>query len=171
MNNGRVVKINNKSMGKMPLFYGNKITCNFKNTAIQGIQTVSKLSQLYFSEENFENVQQQIRYNVWIASNKKYQISKQSPIELEIVMRSMYLQHSKNLNCKFQEQIKSLNELVINWCVPRILSEIQQYVGYINDVENLPMPIDRPTNISNKGTKVLKSVTDTFISLGPSSTQ
>lgn len=171
MNNGRVIKINNKSFEKMPLFYGNKTTCNFKKNALQGIQTVSKLSMLFFSEENVENVQQLIRYNVWISSNKKYVISKQSPLQLEIVMRSMYLQHSRNMECRYKEQIDNLNKLVVNWCVPRIMSEIQQYLGYINDVENLPMPIDRPTNISNKGTKILRSVTDTFMHLGPSSVQ
>ena len=171
MNNGRVVYINNESFGKMPLFTGNKTTCNFKKTALQGIQTASPLSLLYFSQENIEIVQELLRYTVWILSDKKYVIDKQSPIELEIVMRSMFLQHSKNLPCKFNEQIKNLNQLVVNWCAPRILSEVEQYIGYIQDVQNLPMPIDRPSNLSNKGTKVLRSVTDTFMHLGPSSTQ
>ena len=162
MDNGRVVNINDTKYDKLPMFKGDVADKRFKYNALQGIQTPSSLSLLFFSKENIDIIQKIIRYNVWKLSQEKYIIDRQSDTELEIVMRSMYLQHSRNLNCKLNEQIKKLNQLVIDWCAPRILIQVQQYIGYIHDVENLPMPIDRPTNISNKGSKVLKSVTTTF---------
>ena len=77
-------------------------------------------------------------------------------------MRSIYLQHSLNLNCNIKEQIKKLNDLVIGWAGPRVLNEVEQYIGYINNVENMPVPMDRPKNLSIKGSKSLRSVTSTF---------
>ena len=38
--------------------------------------------------------------------------------------------------------------MVTDWCVPRIIEEINQYVGYINDISTLPMPIDLPQESS-----------------------
>ena len=162
MYNGRVVNINETKFDKLPMFTDDVANNKFKYNALKGIQTPSSLSLLFFSKENIDIIQKIIRYTVWKLSNEKYVIDRQSDTELEIVMRSMYLQHSRNLQCKLNDQIKKLNKLVIDWCAPKIFIQVQQYLGYIHDVENLPMPIDRPTNISNKGAKVLKSVTTTF---------
>ena len=30
-------------------------------------------------------------------------------------MRSMFLQHSPNLNCKIKEQIRYINQMVVDW--------------------------------------------------------
>jgi len=162
MDNGRVININDTKFEKMPMFLGDVANSKFKYNALKGIQTPSPLSLLFFSKENIDIIQKIIRYDVWKFSNEKYVIDRQSDTELEIVMRSMYLQHSRNLQCKLNEQIRKLNKLVTDWTAPKIFIQVQQYFGYIHDVENLPMPIDRPTNISNKGSKVLKSVTTTF---------
>ena len=77
-------------------------------------------------------------------------------------MRSTYLQHSPNLPNKIKEQIDYLNGLVSDWCVEQILPEVQQYFGYIKEIENMPMPIDLPLNLSSKGSRSLRSVTTTF---------
>ena len=107
-------------------------------------------------------VQNMIRHQVWLASDKKYVIGRQSDTDLEVVMRSYYLQYSRNLDCDIAGQIRELNTLTVGWCVPRILSEVQQYMGYVNDVEHMPMPIELPKNLSQKGTRTLRSVTTTF---------
>ena len=74
----------------------------------------------------------------------------------------MYLQHSLNLDCKIKDQIKKLNDMVIGWAGPKVLNEVDQYLGYIKNVEHMPMPMERPKNLSITGTKTLKSVTTTF---------
>ena len=95
-------------------------------------------------------------------SMDKLIISKQSDVDVKIVMRSIFLQHSPNLNYNIPEQIKYLDQMVTDWCVPRIIAEINQYVGYISDISTLPMPIDLPQNLSSKGTKISRSITSTF---------
>ena len=135
---------------------------NFQVEALYGIQETSQLNQLFFSKKNMENIQNMIRYNVFLKSDKKFIIDKQSDIELEIVMRSIYLQHSPNLPNKTKEQIEYLNKLVSDWCVEQIIPEVIQYIGYIKEIEYMPLPIDLPLNLSSKGTRVLRSVTTTF---------
>ena len=95
-------------------------------------------------------------------TDKKHIIGKQSEIELEVIMRSIYLQHSPNLPNQIKEQIKYLNDLVVNWCVEKIIPELYQYLGYLKEVEYMPIPLDLPLNLSSKGSRSLRSVTTTF---------
>ena len=42
------------------------------------------------------------------------------------------------------DEIKSLNDRVTNYSTENITSNLQQYLGYIKDIEKLPTPMDRP---------------------------
>jgi hypothetical protein len=70
-------------------------------------------------------------------------------------MRSLYLQYSKNLEYNIPGQIRDLNKLVIDWCVPRIMSEIGMYQYYLKDISSLPVPLSHPMSQSSAGTKSL----------------
>lgn len=160
--NGRVT-LNNEYIKDMNMIDKTGETMNnFQVESLYGIQETSQLNQLFFSKKNMENIQNMIRYEVWNKTEQKYIIDKQSDIELQIIMRSIYLQHSPNLPNKIKEQIKYLNELVRDWCTEQIIPEIQQYYGYMKEVEYMPMPIDLPLNLSSKGSRTLRSVTTTF---------
>ena len=159
--NGRVITTN-KPLKDLQMIENNTTQVNFQQEALYGIQETTKLNQLFFSKQNMNNIQDKIRYQVYINTEKKHVIGKQSDVELEIIMRSIYLQHSPNLPNQIQEQIKYLNELVSNWCVEKIIPEIYQYVGYLKEVEYMPVPLEHPVNLSSKGTKNLRSVTTTF---------
>jgi len=161
--NGRVVNVGDTSFKPLPMFpEDNNKKNNFKNEALKGIQTDSPLSFLFFSKLNMERLQELIRYQVWIQSGKKHVIDKQSTTELEIIMRGVYLQYSLNQNCNFKKQIDYLNKLVLDYCVPNILSEVEQYLGYLDNIQKLPNPLPLPQNLSSAGTKTLRSVTTTF---------
>jgi hypothetical protein len=160
--NGRVT-ITNDNIKDMNMIDGkNETMQNFQVEALYGIQETSTLNQLFFSKKNMEIIQNMIRHNVYERSEKKFVIGRQSDIELEIIMRSIYLQHSPNLPDKIKEQIQYLNNLVNDWCVEQIIPEVQQYIGYIKEIEFMPMPIDLPLNLSSKGSRSLRSVTTTF---------
>ena len=160
--NGRVTLNKNENIKDMSMSDNNGVKNNFQVEALYGIQETSTLNQLFFSKKNMEYIQDKIRFNVYEKSNKKYIIDKQSDVELEIVMRSIYLQHSPNLPNKTKEQIEYLDGLVVNWCSEKILPEVNQYLGYIKEIEYMPSPIDLPLNLSSKGSRTLKSVTTTF---------
>ena len=162
--NGRVINIDNEERPSFPLFHTSKDNSGkwFKCTALSGIQENSNLSLMYFSKQNIQRLQNLIRYTVYKESNGKYTVDNQSEIDLKIIMRSIYLQHSPNLECHIIKQIEFLNNLVVNWCYPKIINEVSQYIGYVKDVEKLPVPLEHPQNLSSAGTKTLKSVTSTF---------
>jgi hypothetical protein len=107
-------------------------------------------------------IQDMIRYNVYVKSDNRFIIDKQSDVELEIIMRSIYLQYSPNLLTNIKEQIQYLNGLVKDWCTQQIIPEIEQYNGYLKEIEYMPVPIDLPLNLSSKGSRSLRSVTTTF---------
>ncbi len=105
-----IVDIRNKTFKPYKLFNkegktGNTIANDFNE---------NQLSKLYFSKNNVDNVHSLIRYNVWLQSGKKHIISKQSTLQLEIIMRSIFLQYSKNLPNNLKEQIDELNNYVMS---------------------------------------------------------
>ena len=70
-------------------------------------------------------------------------------------MRSIYLQYSKNLPYNIKEQIKELNTMILDYCIPNILTEVEQYLSYKVNVSTLPKPMARPESLSSAGTKTL----------------
>jgi hypothetical protein len=70
-------------------------------------------------------------------------------------MRSLYLQYAKNLEFDIPGQIAELNRLVVDWSVPRVMSEISMYEYYLKDISTLPIPIAPPMQVSSAGTKSL----------------
>lgn len=128
----------------------------YKQEAVKTIQTTSLLSNAFFSKKNIDIIQNNIRYSVWVKSNKKHIIGRQSDVQLQIVMRSIFLQNSKNLPTNIKEQIINLNLLVEKYCVFKILSEIEQYISYKETVSTLAKPMVRPMQTSIKGEKTLE---------------
>ncbi len=163
--NGRVVNYNNNDIKDVPIYeqYTKDQTLkNFQVEALYGIQETSMLSHVFFSRANLNKIQDMIRYQVYIKSGKKYIIDRQSDVTLEIIMRGTYLQHSPNLPNKIKEQIEYLDNLVVLYAVEQILPEVEQYIGYLSEIQYMPMPIDLPQNLSSKGSRSLRSVTSTF---------
>jgi len=126
---------------------------------LEGIQERSQLSDIYFSKANMELLQKLIIYNVWMNSKKQYNIGEQNNTELIVIMRSMYLQYSKNLKCKIKEQIRELNDRVVKYSVEIIITNIKQHKSYINQLDKPLDMIDRGISTSITGNK-LKEVTE-----------
>ncbi len=132
---------------------------NFPEMAITGIHEKSILNQLYFNKLNVKNIQNMIRYNIYRVSDKKYVIGEQDPIELQIIMRSIYLQYSRNNYTNIKEQIQRLDEIVVEEITPKILTNIQQYLTYLKD-KSKPFygngPLEAPINVNSAGLKSLR---------------
>ena len=124
---------------------------SFEEEAIKGIHSENGISKIFFSNKNIEYIQATIRYSVYQKTKKT--ISDQDPDAIKIIMRSMYLQYSQNLSCKFKQQLDHLNYKVVEYCVPQVLSGMEQYVKYLKDITTMPEFINRPVNVSSKGEK------------------
>ena len=117
--------------------------------AVKGILEENNLTRLFFSPQNIEAIQNSIRYYVYKLSDGQI-ISNQSPDELFIVMRSTYLQYSQNISTNdVLAEIKYLNKMVINYCVEKIVSELVSYNLYLEDINKLPIPNNRPRDTSS----------------------
>lgn len=125
------------------------------NTISQSISN-TKLSTLYFSKSNIEKIQLLIIRKVYEDSDKRFSIKEQSEQELLIIMRSYYLQFSKNLDTDINKQIENLNMMVINWCSNNIISNIEQHINYKKVSSTLPMPLERAQLPTQKGTRTLE---------------
>jgi hypothetical protein len=156
--NGRMEDIDiNKSYPQFELFQENHRGPE-KNygDSLTGIMQESVLSRVYFSHRNIDNLQQKIIDTIYNESKGKLSIGKQSANELKIIMRSIYLEHSKNVECKIQEQVSQLNKLVLNYCVKNIMVNATQYVNYIRELKKPTEIMDNPSNNGIAGTKTLQ---------------
>lgn len=128
---------------------------NFASQAIRHLHSESKVGDVFFSKPNIDALQQGIRYLVYTKTNEKYNIGNQSETDLQVIMRSIYLQYCKNQESDIMCQVKSLNSKVLDYCVPTILAELNQHISFINDISYLPIPLDRGQHVSTSGTKFL----------------
>ncbi len=152
-NNSGRIQINNNIP---PKSYEDNVTFR-KTNKHKNLKNVSSnlLNTAFFSKENVSIIQNNIRHSVWSKSNRQFVIAPQSETQIEIIMRSIYLQYSKNLPNNIKEQIEDLNDLVVNECVPNIMSNIKQYIGYKHDLNTGPVFMDHPQNVSSAGSKSL----------------
>ena len=102
------------------------------------------LSDKFFSAQNIKIIQNAIRVGVYKRSNGNYIIGEQNYDELKIIMRSIFLQHSKNLAINIREQIEKLNKLVLDYSINQVYGEAEGYMKYKRDASTLVVPIAMP---------------------------
>ena len=143
--NGRV----NFKEGGTALFLQDKMLVDKRSMYdnLKYTQQNTALSNLYFSSKNMRIVQNAIRANVYKMSNQKYIIDEQDIDILNIIMRSIYLQNSLNQPDNLTKQIEDLNKLVIDYCVPRVYSEVEGYIQYKKDASTLVVPLSHPVSV------------------------
>lgn len=112
--------------------------------AMTGNWNNTMLSNLFFSAANIRIIQNALKYGVYKLSNKQYIIGDQSFDELKIIMRSIYLQNSKNQALHLTQQIEALNKLVLEYSIPQVYGEAQGYMKYCHDVSTIAVPLERP---------------------------
>lgn len=128
---------------------------NLKDVGIKGNFEKNCVNDLFFSKTNIDALQIGLRNTVANKTDGKHIIGNQSLEELMIIMRAIYLEHGQNLLTNIVEQVKDLNKKVLDFAVPRILIDIQQYEQYIKDASQVHVPMERSLNVSNKGNKTL----------------
>jgi len=137
-------------MDKIPLTtktdYSNVLTGTFERT---------RLSDAYFSQDNIQIIQNGLRKGVYDRSNQKILVDQQPQDQVVSVMRSMFYQHSKNLEDNIPKQIQDLNKYVIDFCVNQVFNEAVAYLKYKEDSSKMHVPMTAPL-YSNKTDKTLE---------------
>ena len=128
---------------------------NYAAQALNNIQKVTSFSKLYFSRNNIDEIQKVIRYTIWVESDKQYSIGDQDETELVVIMRGVYLEYSRMPSdiSQYTKEILRLNTLVLNTIIPKLLSNITQYIDYLRDSQGPLRISERPENVSQAGLK------------------
>ena len=150
VNNGRLSDV--KVVQEVTVPEGTDIVIKKDNndSSIKGILEQNSINDIFFSEMNTKVVQDTIRYKVH--QNTQQVISEQSTNDLFIIMRSIMLQYA-NFRTEVDniaDEIKRLNEKVVEYSVTNISSNVKQHMGYINDLSKLPTPMDMPVYHNKK---------------------
>ena len=128
-----------------PLFLQTSVEVDDKSNyycATKHILQASNITNEYFSANNINHVHQLIKERVYALSNNKYLIDNQNRDELKIIMKSIFLQNSTFSHSK--DEIKRLNEMVIDEASRIIYTELQSYLKYKEDASTLVTPMSRP---------------------------
>ena len=126
---------------------------NLDSQLLKGHICSSELSNQFFSKCNIHHIQELLKQNIYILSNKTHVIGPQSEIELLIIMRHLYLNNAKNKNINIINQINELNDLVIKKCVPFILTKLEQRKEYIKDISSSLKIMEHPKNVNSSSTR------------------
>ena len=118
--------------------------CTTLRNPTEGLWENTELSKAFFSYKNIEILQNAIRAGVYKQSNQQYLIDQQDCDVLKIIMRGVFLEHASNQPTHTVNQIISLNQLVLNYCIPQILSEAKGYMQYLVDASTMYTPIAHP---------------------------
>jgi hypothetical protein len=143
-----------------------------ENPVLRNLYGTTLMTYLFFSKKNIESIQNLIKMLVYRYMN--YVVDDQSPTDLIIVMRSMFLQYCNNpleiLPDMSPEQKKKsladhtaevarLNQMVVSEVVPLVVSQLQAYLDYLRDANQPLQALPPPINDSIKGQRQYKSVT------------
>lgn len=144
VHNGRVIIQEPNALTQMGLYDKIPAKDTPYNDALCGIYYNTELSNLFFSVQNQDYLQDGIRYGVYNKSKGNFVIGKQDYDVLKTIMRSIFLTYSTNSPKDIKQQIKSLNDRVLEYSIKSVYSEALQYKGYIKDITTLANPISHP---------------------------
>jgi hypothetical protein len=148
------------------LFTGEILKGNQDATVLEGLQEINGLNHVFFAESNANLIQDTIKREVYTRSNRKYIIDRQDDTELLVIMRGIYLDFARYNPASIDPERLRLNKIVVDYAVPRIISEIQQYKMYLRDASSNLDLMAHPVSTNKAGTKTLRPITDVLSPFG-----
>jgi hypothetical protein len=144
VNNGLVTDVEIIRDNPLPPETSLVINKDNKDTSIKGILEENSINDIFFSDMNTKVIQDTIRYKVNVETGEV--IARQSDNEIYIIMRSIMLQFA-NFRTGIDnivDEVRRLNEKVIEYAVENVSSNVKQHKGYIDKLSKLPVPMDMP---------------------------
>jgi len=124
----------------------NKGTCLYQDT-MRGFFEPNDLSKLFFSEANVKALQEGMRDGVSQGSEGRYVVPPQNQDNLAIIMRSIFMNHANFFpSVSTEKQVADLNQKVLDYAVPQLLSSARSYEQYLVDQSTLVVPLSQPLN-------------------------
>lgn len=143
----------NEQVPQYELFRGSNDQQACFQDSLSSILELSSVAKAYFSKPNVDRVQELIISRVFQLSNGEFRIGRQSDLQLQIIMRSIYLSYGKNAPTRIKEQVDELNQYVVDEAMNTIMPNIRQYLSYREEISTPRKFFDWPINPSSKGEK------------------
>lgn len=145
------------NVGPQPISagYGNNIELSSAN------EYENPIKAMLFSQRNINFLQQKSIEAIYYKTNKKYLISPQDQNQIlqlithvynNIPVQNYYVNESDPL---FKQEISYLNSFILKEMIEYIYKSLMNYISYSQFVANGVQPIDRPVNMSIKGSNTL----------------
>ena len=115
-------------------------------------QTSTPLGDLFFSDFNFQSIQNNIRQSV--LSITGIAIDYQKRDDVLTLMRMVFINNSIDPYGNLPAQVKLMNDLVTKTASSQITTGLSQYIGYIRDISTPLVPEPRPINTSVYGERM-----------------
>lgn len=127
---------------------------DFRDSLVNSVhECEGPLARAYFSPSNMNLIQTNLR--IIVREKTGYTIGKQSEEELAGVMRGIYILHAKH-GGNVEEEVRRLNAIVLSYIAPQVGTGIKAYFGYLRDSTQMYLPMERPKNMSSKGSKTFE---------------
>jgi hypothetical protein len=110
------------------------------------------LSRAFFSKTNLDAIQKELKVQIHHATG--HIIDRQSDAEITGIMKGVYEAFSNNEGGK--EEIKRLNDIVLDILVDQVKAGVQGYLTYLKDASTMPQPLSRGTFASIKGERSIE---------------
>lgn len=127
---------------------------SFNREALYGRIQRTPASDMFFSSQNIDILQDAIRYRVH--KDADIVVGRQSDQELKIIMTSMFFRYSRHVANDIVGQVREINGHVIKYAVKEVITNLKQYMAYRRDASMMPLPLDKPQLMGTKGTKTLE---------------
>jgi hypothetical protein len=118
-------------------------------------QCETPLNTLFFSQFNQNLLQRGIRQA--FKNKTGIAIDRQNPDDLYSLMRVVFINNSGDHHSRVNEQVKMMNERVIETALGQIQTGVSQYMAYVKDIDTISVPLAQPINTSTAGMKMGKN--------------
>ena len=115
-------------------------------------QCPTPLNTLFFCSKNVNLIQRGIRQEYKNKTGIK--IDYQNESDVFAIMRQVFITNSQNGYTNINDQVKFMNQRVIDQAIQQINTGITQYMGYVRDVDSIAIPFAVPINTSTYGKKI-----------------
>ena len=115
-------------------------------------QCETPLNTLFFSDFNQNLLQRGIRQA--FKNKTGISIDRQNSDDLYGIMRVVFINNSGDHYSRVKEQVKTMNERVIEMAIGQIQTGVSQYMAYVKDIDTTAIPLDQPMNTSTYGKKI-----------------
>ena len=110
---------------------------------------IGKLEINFFSKENIDLINKQLILTVYNKTKKQFLICAQKEEDLLVIMRYIFIENARHLPYDIPGQIRELNCNVIGEILPVIISNVDQKIGYLEDISTQPIGPPLPINTKN----------------------